>query len=119
VVDPGTLATSHSGVYAVGDVTLIPLTSGLPLPKAGVMAEAHGLRVARAIAAETSGAETPPLFDGRGYCPIELGVESAARVQGDWYATPEPIVTIDRPSTKRAGERVEFEREHVLRWFGA
>ena len=41
-VDPGTLATSHEGVYAVGDVNLIPLANGLPLPKAGVMAELQG-----------------------------------------------------------------------------
>jgi sulfide:quinone oxidoreductase len=29
-VDPGTLATSHARVYAIGDVNLIPLASGLP-----------------------------------------------------------------------------------------
>jgi sulfide:quinone oxidoreductase len=117
-VDPGTLATSYPGVYAVGDVTLIPLPNGMPLPKAGVMAELHGLRVARAIAAEISRAEPPPPFDGRGFCPIELGTRSAARVDGDWYATPEPIVTIDGPSAERADEKAEFEREHLTRWFG-
>jgi sulfide:quinone oxidoreductase len=116
-VDPGTLATSHAQVYAIGDVTLIPLANGLPLPKAGVMAELQGLRVARAIAAEISGAEPPPPFDGTGFCPIELGTRSAARVDGDWYATPEPIVTIDGPSAERADEKAEFEREHLARWF--
>jgi sulfide:quinone oxidoreductase len=90
----------------------------MPLPKAGVMAELHGLRVARAIAAEISRAEPPPPFDGRGFCPIELGTRSAARVDGDWYATPEPIVTIDGPSAERADEKAEFEREHLTRWFG-
>src|SRR6266545_7892584 len=100
-VDQGTLATSHPRVYAVGDVTSIPLANGLPLPKAGVMAELHGLRVARAIAAEISGAEVPRPFDGKGYCPIELGTRSAARVDGDWYATPEPMVTIHGPSPER------------------
>src|SRR5262245_61997505 len=116
-VDPGTLATSHARVYAIGDVTLIPLASGLPLPKAGVMAELQGLRVARAIAAEISGAEPPPPFDGTGYCPIELGTRSAARVDGDWYARPEPVVTIDGPSAERADEKAEFERDHLARWF--
>jgi hypothetical protein len=82
------------------------------------MAEAHGLRVARAIAAEISAAEPPPPFDGRGFCPIELGAELAAWVEGDWYATPEPIVTIEGPSAERAGEKAEFEREHLTRWFG-
>ena len=117
-VDPGTLATSHAQVYAVGDVTLIPLASGLPLPKAGVMAEAQGVRVARAIVAELAGDEPPPPFDGRGFCPLELGSQSAARVAGDWYATPEPIVTIDGPSLELAAEKKEFERERLECWFG-
>jgi sulfide:quinone oxidoreductase len=104
-------------VYAVGDVTLIPLASGLPLPKAGVMAEAQGLRVVRAIAAQLAGEEPPP-FDGRGYYPLELGSRSAARVAGDWYATLEPIVTIDGPSLELAAEKKEFERERLQCWFG-
>lgn len=116
-VDPGTLATSHPGVYAIGDVNLIPLKSGMPLPKAGVMAEQQGLRVARAIAAEIVAAEPPPPFDGKGFCPVEVGASSAARVEGDWYATPEPIVTIDGPNTERAGDKAEFERERLARWF--
>jgi len=117
-VDAGTLATSYAGIYAVGDVTLIPLANGLPFPKAGVMAELQGLCVARAIAAELSGQEPPPPFDGRGFCPIELGTQSAARVDGDWYATPEPIVTITGPSTEHAADKSEFEREHLEHWFG-
>jgi sulfide:quinone oxidoreductase len=117
-VDPGTLATSHAHVYAIGDVTQIPLANGLPLPKAGVMAELHGLRVARAIAAEITGTEPPPAFDGKGYCPIELGQSSAARVKGDWYATPEPVITIDGPSAEHVGEKLEFEHQRLTRWFG-
>ena len=39
MVDRGTLATRFPGVYAVGDVTMIKLANGLPLPKAGLMAE--------------------------------------------------------------------------------
>jgi len=117
-VDAGTLATAHSGVYAVGDVTTIPLANGLPLPKAGVMAERQGLCVAQAIAAELSGSRAPAPFDGKGYCPVELGAHSAARVDGDWYATPEPIVTIDGPSPDRAREKTDFERERLVKWFG-
>jgi sulfide:quinone oxidoreductase len=116
-VDPGALATRHERVYAVGDAILIPLANGLPLPKAGVMAELQGLRVAHAIAAEVSGAEPPPPFDGTGFCPIELGTRSAARVEGDWYATPEPVVRIEGPSAELADEKAEFEREHLAGWF--
>ena len=118
-VDAGTLATSHEGVYAVGDVTLIPLANGLPLPKAGVMAELQGTRVARAIAAELRGEEPPAPFDGSGFCPIELGPGSAALVEGHWYAEPEPVVTIAGPSAAHAAEKAAFETEHLERWFGA
>jgi sulfide:quinone oxidoreductase len=118
-VDPGTLATARERVYGIGDATLIPLASGLPLPKAGVMAERQGQRVARAIAARVSGGEPPPPFDGTGFCPIEVGTRAGARVVGDWYATPEPVVAIEGPSAERAGDKAEFERERLASWFGA
>jgi len=54
----------------------------------------------------------------RGYCPVELGAQAGARVDGDWYATPDPIVTIDGPSAERAAEKGAFERERLERWFG-
>jgi sulfide:quinone oxidoreductase len=117
-VDAGTLATSHEGVYAVGDVTLIPLANGLPLPKAGVMAELQGARVARAIAAELRGEDAPAPFDGSGFCPLELGPGMAAIVEGHWYAEPEPVVTIAGPSAEHAAEKAAFETEHLTRWFG-
>jgi len=117
-VDAGTLETSHEGVYAVGDVTLIPLANGLPFPKAGVMAELQGTRVARAIAAEVLGGTPPATFDGSGFCPIELGPKAAAFVEGHWYAEPEPLVTIEGPSEAHVGEKAAFEAEHLRRWFG-
>ena len=41
-VDKRTFATEWPGVHAVGDVTQILLANGLPLPKAGVIAELEG-----------------------------------------------------------------------------
>jgi sulfide:quinone oxidoreductase len=117
-VDAGTLATSADGVFAIGDVNLIPLANGLPLPKAGVMAELQGLRVARAIAAELGAGEPPPPFDGTGYCPVELGPDAGAMVRGDWYAEPDPVVTIDGPSIGYAAEKRAFEHTRLEAWFG-
>ena len=45
-VDRNTMETEFSGVYAIGDVTGIPLAMGLPLPKAGVFAHGEGEAVA-------------------------------------------------------------------------
>jgi sulfide:quinone oxidoreductase len=117
-VDPGTLATDFSRVFAIGDVTQIKLANGLPLPKAGVMAEAEGKRVAAAIAAEVQGGEKPAAFDGRGYCFIETGKDSAALVEGEFFATPEPKVAVKEISTAHAEEKHRFESERLGRWFG-
>jgi sulfide:quinone oxidoreductase len=117
-VDAHTLATAHEGVFAIGDVNLIPLANGLPLPKAGVMAEQQGLRVARAIAASLRGGEPPPPFDGTGFCPVEVGEGAGALVQGNWYAQPEPEVEIVGPSEAYGNAKGEFERERLERWFG-
>jgi sulfide:quinone oxidoreductase len=75
--------------------------------------------VGRAIAAELRGEEPPPHFDGTGFCPIEMGRESAALVEGHWYAEPDPIVTISGPSAEHAAEKAAFEADHLERWFGA
>ena len=109
-VDAGTLATSADGVFAIGDVNLVPLANGLPLPKAGVMAELQGLRVARAIAAELGVGEPPALFDGMGYCPVEVGEGAGAMVRGNWYAEPDPVVEIDGPSAAYSDEKADSRR---------
>jgi sulfide:quinone oxidoreductase len=117
-VDAGTLETEFPGVYALGDVTLIRLANGLPLPKAGVMAELEGTRVARAIAANVLGEANVPPFDGKGFCFMELGRLAASLVEGDFYASPEPRVVIADPSLRIASLKRTFESERLTRWFG-
>ena len=94
-----------------------PAPDGLPFPKAGAMAELQGTRVARAIAAELRSGEPPPPFDGTGSCPIELGEDSAALVEGRWYAEPAPVVTITGPSPELAAAKTQFEAVRLGRWF--
>jgi hypothetical protein len=48
-----------------------------------------------------------------------MGRESAALVEGHWYAEPDPIVTISGPSAEHAAEKAAFEADHLERWFGA
>lgn len=117
-VDKGTFQTEWPGVYAVGDVTLIPLANGLPLPKAGVIAELEGLRVAEAIAQAATGGGEPRAFDGLAACYIEMGPDAAARVDGEWYAVPAPRVSIAEPSAANAAEKRLFESDRLERWFG-
>lgn len=116
-VDPSTLRTSFERVYAIGDVTQIKLANGLPLPKAGLFAELEGLNVAASIAAEASGGPPPPPFEGRGHCFIETGRGTAGLVQGEFFATPEPKVTVGDISAAHSVEKRQFESERLARWF--
>ena len=116
--DRDTFATAFDGVWAVGDCTLIRLANGLPFPKAGMMAEAQGTRVAAAIAAEILGDAAPGPFDGRGYCFVETGLRESALIEGDFYTEPEPSVLVGDVSAVHHEEKVAFERERLVRWFG-
>jgi sulfide:quinone oxidoreductase len=116
-VDPGTLATAYPGVFGVGDVTQIKLANGLPLPKAGIIAELEGTRVAAAIAAQLRSEDAPAPFDGRGHCFLEMGRASATLIEGEFYAEPEPSVQIREPSARNAEEKRRFETERLARWF--
>jgi sulfide:quinone oxidoreductase len=117
-VDPATLETAHENVYAVGDVTQILLANGLPLPKAGVMAELEGVRVASAIAADVRGDAEPAPFDGQAACYVELGTTTAARIDARFFAEPAPEITFAEPSAEIAAEKRRFESDRLERWFG-
>jgi sulfide:quinone oxidoreductase len=117
-VDRSTLATEHPNVFAVGDVTQIVLANGLPLPKAGIVAELEGLRVAAAIAADVQGGAEPEPFAGRASCFVEMGTEAAARIDVEFYAEPAPEISIAETSAANAAEKRRFESERLERWFG-
>ena len=53
--DRNTLETNFSNVYAIGDITFIPLELGKPLPKAGVFAHYQAEVVANNIAEKIKG----------------------------------------------------------------
>lgn len=75
-VDANTLATGAEGVYAIGDVTAIPLAGGKFLPKAGVFASAEAEVVARRIAAELANQQPRASFDGHGSCFVSWAAVS-------------------------------------------
>lgn len=117
-VDPGTMATAAERVFAIGDVTAIELANGLPLPKAGLFAELEGRHVAAAIVAEVGGGTPPAPFDGRGYCFMEMGLATATKIEGEFYATPEPRIVMGEPSAETAEAKRRWEAERLMRWFG-
>lgn len=115
--DPRTCATAAPNVYAVGDVTEMPLANGMMLPKAGVFAEAQGIVAADRIADSLSGRDGGTLFDGRGHCFIETGGGLATAVRGDFYASPEPRIEVAEPNSETLAEKAAFESDRLAAWF--
>ena len=116
-VDSRTLETGWAGVYAIGDVTALPLANGQMLPKAGAFAHAQGEVVAARIAATLAGAQPNATFAGDGACFLETGGGMAAMVTGGFLADP-PAVRLTDPSPEHFAAKQSFERERLEAWFG-
>lgn len=116
-VDPAKLTTSLENVYALGDVTSIPLPVGKPLPKAGVFAHAQAEVVAHNIAAHINGSDASKSFNGEGSCFVELGDGKAAFAKGNFYTAPAPVVLLKKPSRFRHWQKIWFEKWWLRKWF--
>ena len=108
--DRHTFATAADGVYAIGDVTGIPLAMGKPLPKAGVFAEAQAEVVAANVASSWAGLDARRAFDGVGKCFVETGDGRAGFGAGNFYAEPTPEITFHAPARRWHWGKVLFER---------
>ena len=99
-VDPHTLATPQPGVYAIGDITAIPIPGRwkpdvpMMLPKAGVFAHAQAEVVAARIASGITGQGSPAAFSGNGYCMLEAGADEAGFAFGNFFAEPTPEIQL-------------------------
>jgi len=109
-VDHATLATNFPGVYAVGDITGIPLAIGKPLPKAGVLAHGQAEVVARNIAAEICGERADAVFTGDGACFVEIGDGRAGYGSGNFYAEPAPQIRLRPPGRLLHWGKVVYEK---------
>jgi sulfide:quinone oxidoreductase len=116
-VDRESLETSYAGVFAIGDVTGIPLASGKPLPKAGVFAESEGEIVAQVLAQRWGAKREGGRFDGAGACFIEMGRGIAGFARGNFYREPAPEVKVYHPGRHWHLAKVAFERQWWSRWW--
>lgn len=110
-VDPLTLETRFSGVYAVGDVAAVGT------PRAGTFAEGHAAVVAERLGDLIRG-ETPSAeYGGRGVCYLEMGRGQLAKVDITFFADVREGRLVG-PSAEYLADKAEFGTTRVRRWFG-
>jgi sulfide:quinone oxidoreductase len=110
-VERRNLATRFPDVYAVGDIT------ALPMAKAGVFAETAARVVADDIAARLRGAELERPYEGAGTCYVELGGGTVGRVEANFLGGPTPTARLVGPSRELAADKAAFAATRRERWF--
>jgi sulfide:quinone oxidoreductase len=115
-VDRSSLSTSTEGIFAIGDITMIPIAGGKALPKAGVFAHAEAEVVARRLADELAARPATTTFHGTGACFVELGDGRAAYASGDFYAQDAPQVHMHNPGRRWHLAKVALEKYWLHRW---
>jgi len=112
-VEKTNLATRFPDVYAVGDIT------ALPMAKAGVFAEAAARVVADDIAARLHGDELERPYEGAGTCYLEFGDGMVGMVEANFLGGPKPTARLVGPSRELAADKVTFASTRRARWFGS
>ena len=104
-VDPHTLeATSHEGVYALGDAAAVGV------PKAGSAAHYQANVVGQRIASEVRGRTPTATYDGKTLCFVETGMDAATFVEFDYDNPPEPV----RPSQQLHWAKLAYNKSYWL-----
>lgn len=116
-VNRSTMETSFPDVYAIGDITLILLESGKPLPKAGVFAHYQAKIVANNIAEKIKGGSNMKTFNGLGQCFIEMGDGKAGYAGGNFYGSPLPLVKMKKPGYWWHLTKIMFEKYWFFKYF--
>jgi len=110
-VDPDTLETSVPGVFAIGDVNVIPIGEGKAIPKAGVFASGQAETVGRLIASRVNDREPPPRYEGEGECFLAFSDAEAALVGGTFLASDGPQIGLGESTEGAIRLKEEFEQD--------
>ncbi len=115
-VNPQTLETKYENVFAIGDITSVPIPGRwkpdvrMMLPKAGVFAHNQAEIVAERIIDKINQIGSKHFFKGGGYCVIEAGNKKAAFAYGNFYGEPHPEVIMKSVGKKWHLGKVFFEK---------
>lgn len=115
--DRNTMETRFPNVYAIGDITFIPLELGKPLPKAGVFAHHQAEVVAHNIVQKIEGKDDLKTFVGDGQCFLEMGDGKAGYAGGNFYGSPLPQVKMKTPGYFWHWLKVWFEKYWWFKYF--
>ncbi len=115
-VDRHHLTTAFADVYAVGDVTTIPVGDGA-VPKAGAFAEDAARAVVGDIVYRLTGRGHPAPFEAIGTCFLEFGDGNVAQISANYLGRAEPEVALEAPSAALREDKRRFRDERLERWF--
>lgn len=117
-VDPRTLQTAFPDVYAIGDITDIPLGWGDTLPKTGSFAQKQAQIVAWNLVQKVFGdGSAPKEYKGEGQLYIETGEGKAGSIEGEFYAWPFPVIRVHKPDHFGVLAKVWSEKVWWQRYF--
>jgi len=108
--------TSFENIFAIGDVTVLPVGEKLAVPKAGIFAEGEGIIVAENIISKIQSKKEIELFDGKGGCFIESGKDTAAVLEVDMFSHSKPSTNLSELTSDNLTKKQEFEKERLSKW---
>ena len=110
------LATEFEDVYAIGDVTAVPVGEGT-VPKAGAFAEDAAKVVVKNIVHQITGRGRPAKFEATGACYLEFGEGNVAQISANFLGQDEPQVALEEPSAELRESKERFKDDRIKRWF--
>jgi sulfide:quinone oxidoreductase len=115
-VNKDNLETSFENVYAIGDVTTIPVGE-FAVPKAGALAEDAANAVADDIITKIQKGKNTYTYEATGSCYIEFGSGEVAKIDTNFLGGFKPQITLEAPSIEFREEKEKFETDRIKKWF--
>ena len=110
------LETGFENVYAVGDVTKIPVGK-FAVTKAGAFAEGGAKVVVNDILNKINNENNPVKFDAVGACYLEFGSGQVGKLNANFLGNDQPQVRLDGPSSEFRPDKENFEKVRIAKWF--
>jgi len=114
--NPDNLRTEVENVYAIGDVTHIPV-GDFAVPKTGAFAEDAAKTVVVDLLNRINGAHAEVKYNAIGTCYVEVGSGKVAKVEGNILGGDEPQLNFLSPSADHRSDKAAFEASRIKRWF--